>query len=300
MNLYKKYTLTAVIALGLLLAACTPDTAGSETVAETPDIPVEITETPQPNPTDTAEPTETPEPAANPADQLLGTSWQLVGFGPDGNPLPDELDVMITLSIGDGVINGNGGCNSYFGDASFTEDSLSVPLVGSTEMACFPENIMNFEMMYFEGLRMVNSWKLDGDMLTLSGPEMQLIFIREQPEVDATLENTIWIFNGLGSGSGDTGAVSSPISGTEANMQLVEGQIAGSAGCNNFNGSYTLENESVTLSPLASTRMACEDAISQQEFAILNGLMAATSWEIEGDNLTVTFPDGFLLFKAQS
>ena len=62
MNQLKKLLLPTLLIGGLLLAACTPDTSGSE-VVETPDNPIDPTVEPVEIPTDTPAPTETPEQA---------------------------------------------------------------------------------------------------------------------------------------------------------------------------------------------------------------------------------------------
>jgi putative lipoprotein len=62
-----------------------------------------------------------------------------------------------------------------------------------------------------------------------------------------------------------------------------DGRVSGSTGCNRFSGTATLEGPSLTFSPLATTRMACEQPLMDQERDILAGLEAVKSFSLDGD-----------------
>jgi heat shock protein HslJ len=101
-------------------------------------------------------------------------------------------------------------------------------------------------------------------------------------------------------GDGDDGAP--PLEGTE--WTLVDGVDApddsvptltlgdegasGFGGCNNFNGAYELDGDSITIGPLAATLMACEDDKSAAEAVYLPALEAADAWAIEGGELVLS------------
>lgn len=72
-----------------------------------------------------------------------------------------------------------------------------------------------------------------------------------------------------------------------------DGRVSGSAGCNRFGGSYTVDGDALSFSQLFSTRMLCpQDEIMDQEIAFMSALEAATSFAIEGNQLTITYGDG--------
>jgi putative lipoprotein len=50
------------------------------------------------------------------------------------------------------------------------------------------------------------------------------------------------------------------------------GRVAGSGGCNRFGGGVTLDGETITFGPLMSTRMACVEAVMNQESNYLGAL----------------------------
>ena len=70
-----------------------------------------------------------------------------------------------------------------------------------------------------------------------------------------------------------------------------DGQVSGSAGCNNYNGSYTAgADQQLTISELASTRMFCTpDTVMTREAAYLQALPATTTYKLDGTSaLTLT------------
>jgi heat shock protein HslJ len=82
-----------------------------------------------------------------------------------------------------------------------------------------------------------------------------------------------------------------------------DGKVSGSAGCNRYSGTYTVSGNTITIAPsIASTMMMCEDAIMQQESAYLKALPEAKTYEIKGDQLTLTGADktSLVSYKAQS
>jgi heat shock protein HslJ len=68
-----------------------------------------------------------------------------------------------------------------------------------------------------------------------------------------------------------------------------DGKVNGTTGCNNYNGTYTISGSSLTISPLATTLMACADpAVNAQETVFTAAFAGATSWAIGSDgNLTL-------------
>lgn len=64
------------------------------------------------------------------------------------------------------------------------------------------------------------------------------------------------------------------------------GSILGFAGCNRFNGSYSLQGTALDIGPLAMTRMACRDG-SDTEKQVVDVLNRASEAVIEGDLMTL-------------
>jgi heat shock protein HslJ len=98
---------------------------------------------------------------------LAGTSWKLVSFGPKDSPTPALADAAATLTFDkDGKLNGNGGCNNFFGDYKVSGSQVTFGAVGATMMACV-EPIMQQESAVVQVLAGTADAKIDGDTLTI-------------------------------------------------------------------------------------------------------------------------------------
>lgn len=74
-----------------------------------------------------------------------------------------------------------------------------------------------------------------------------------------------------------------------------DGKISGFAGCNRFFGTFVATDSTLDVGPLGTTRMACPDAIMQQETAFLGEISAATGYLITGHRMTLESADERLL-----
>jgi heat shock protein HslJ len=112
--------------------------------------------------------TKNPGPAA-PA-PLTGGTWVLKSYVDyKGEIYTPVAGTTITLQFSDdGKINGNAGCNSYFGTYTQTgANSLVMRDIGSTKMAC-ADQIMVVENSYLGMLPQLNTFYIAGNELFLS------------------------------------------------------------------------------------------------------------------------------------
>ena len=104
------------------------------------------------------------------------------------------------------------------------------------------------------------------------------------------LENTPWVLVGYGDAANpivvEEGTLVTAIFG-------LDGTVSGSGGCNNYNSTYTLEGNNLTVaSPIASTMMACEKGMEQEQ-AYLAALQTSQSYLITEDGrLNIKFDNG--------
>lgn len=95
-----------------------------------------------------------------------------------------------------------------------------------------------------------------------------------------------------------------PLPNTAITAQFDEdGNVAGSAGCNNYNTNYTVDGKKIQFGEVvATTLMACPEPIMQQENAYLEDLKKTDTFEIVDDELTLFDSDdkALAVFFAQS
>lgn len=62
---------------------------------------------------------------------------------------------------------------------------------------------------------------------------------------------------------------------------LADGKVAGSGGCNRYNGSAAIKGSTITFTPMASTMMACAPALMDQETRFFAALTKADTVSID-------------------
>jgi len=112
------------------------------------------------------------------------------------------------------------------------------------------------------------------------------------------LEDITWILESYGE-QGDLQAV---LEGTEitAIFDSTEGQIHGSAGANNYFGSYQISKNKLSIQEIAHTEMYRLDpeGIMEQEDYYLKTLQDAESYEISVGTLQITSGNQVLIFRS--
>ncbi|HEU5011749.1 MAG TPA: META domain-containing protein [Roseiflexaceae bacterium] len=236
----------------------------------------------------------TPESTETNTSALVGTEWRLVAYGPEDNPQQPLDSTTITLKFIDTQVSGSLGCNSFGGDYTVNGQQITFSNMVQTLMAC-PEPIMQQEDQIVAALRSVTTWAREGDTLRLGYDDGFLRFTRMEPEADRTLEGTPWQLTTFVSGE----TARSLLAGTSITATFADGRVAGSAGCNSYIGTYTLNNGALMVSnDIITTRKACAPDVMQQEQEFLQALAATTSYTIEGTRLTLSHPGGQLVFTA--
>ena len=91
------------------------------------------------------------------------------------------------------------------------------------------------------------------------------------------------------------------IEGTLVTLTFSDGKVFGSGGCNQYNGSATWGEGDLTIEPtIASTRMACQEPVMNQESAFLAILPQATAYRVGGDALDLLDEDGAVLARLSA
>jgi heat shock protein HslJ len=221
-------------------------------------------------------------------DPLSGTDWDLVSYG-DQTPV---LDSRPTLQFTPDGLGGSTGCNSFFGGYTLDGNKITFGQMGSTMMAC--EGLMEQEMAILEMLQSAVSYTLEANLLTIQTPNGDLVY---KPKQDLSLEGRIWVLSGIAK---DLAIVSTWVD-EAITAEFVDGQVTGSGGCNNYFSAYELDENSLTLGPIGSTMMACEEEVSQREIEFFTALEAVAGYKINRSSLTLTDTQGntLITFQAQ-
>lgn len=222
-----------------------------------------------------------------------GTTWKLIAYTDANGQLTIPVqEVDATVMFQDGQLSGNAGCNNFFGSYTVDGNTLTIaePL-GSTMMAC-PDPLMAQEQAVLTNLASAASYQLVANQLQIFDANGQVVLAFEPLEM-ASLTGTNWSATMINNGRG---AVSGLVAGTEVTAVFGEdGTVSGSAGCNTYSGSYTVDGSNITIGPLVSTMMMCVDPeVMAQEAAYLAALENSATYSITGDTLELRAADGAL------
>jgi heat shock protein HslJ len=249
------------------------------------------------------------EAAAGDALSLEGTDWTLTSMDEAMGVAFDPAAVTVTALFDGMRVGGSSGCNSYGGEYSVDGDSITFGMMISTMMAC-PEEQMAVEMAYLQALQSgPATFAIEGSSLTLTTPAGVLVYsgvpsaMGAEEKMDTAgeadenlpLVRTEWALVSMDESFG----VAFDPTTTPAFMVFEEdGSVFGNAGCNNFNGGYTDEGETIAFTPFASTRMMCPEDQMAVETALFSALQGSVQYSIEGGTLTMTTAGGVLVFEG--
>jgi heat shock protein HslJ len=223
---------------------------------------------------------------------LEKTTWKLDSYADAEGQTVDVLaDSEITARFEVGQVAGSAGCNRYMGTYLLNDRILTVEVGGTTMMYCSPEALMEQEMAYLATMNRAATHEIDGDQLVVKDDAGKTILtyseLEPKPLAGPTWELTWYDKGGRG--------LTTPLAGTEILAVFGEGgQLAGSAGCNDYTTSYELNGSKITIGPAASTMMECPEpeGIMEQEIAYLTALATANTYEVEGDELRLLNAEG--------
>ncbi|HEU4953297.1 MAG TPA: META domain-containing protein [Gemmatimonadales bacterium] len=98
--------------------------------------------------------------------------------------------------------------------------------------------------------------------------------------VPDTLWGSAWVLEDIG-GAG-------VIDDARATLEFPSvGKVAGRGSCNRFFGTVEVTGDRIKFSPLGATRMACPEAVMDQETRYLKQLQAAEHFAVEKDVLRI-------------
>lgn len=195
---------------------------------------------------------------------LEGIEWRPTHHpGPQGELVPIVEEVMATAIFTDGVVAGSTGCSRYH--ATYLDDGT----------------------------------RLAGETLDMADADGRVV-LRFRAVPILALAGSRWIATMINNG---LGGVASLVEGTVVTAEFgADGRVAGSGGCNQFNGAYTLDGAALAIGPIAATRRAClaPEGVGEQEAAYLAALARVATWSFQDGRLRLRAADGALQVELRA
>lgn len=139
---------------------------------------------------------------------------------------------------------------------------------------------------------LVNVTELEDPPADASALQYELIEVVSQTAVSYDLSGVTWIL--VHTIVGGDAVVPAPTF-APVYFQIEDGMVAGSSGCNRFNGPVTIERNTIQFGPLATTRMACDEERMSLETTILDILSSATTFTFAEEMLMLRNANGLPL-----
>jgi heat shock protein HslJ len=200
----------------------------------------------------------------------------------------------VRLTFERGQVGISAGCNSMGGFYAIDGGRLFVRDIHTTDMACDPP-LMDQDRWVADLLSGGAAITLAGETLTLEGSGVRLTLLdRRVVEPDRPLEGTRWVVEGIISGS----TVSSIPPGVTAAIRIEDGRVTVEAGCNSGGASVEIADGTITIGPLALTKIGCEPDRMEVERAVSSVLTGRALYGIEADVLTLGTDASALILRA--
>ncbi len=218
--------------------------------------------------------------------QLEGTRWVLRSYAQDGSQALLEGDAYADATFTSGRVNGFAGCSTYDAVARSIGRRLLVSAPMTTLQSC-GEVADAFQSTYLGLLQQSDSFSSRQDTLTIFGADHAVLLT-----YDAGPRNPLLGHWDVDSFSDAPGSQVAPIEGTSLTATFRLTNVAGSSGCNTYDGTYGTNGNVVRIGRLATTRLACEEDVMTQETAFLEALGGVSFVEPRGSTLLLTDRNG--------
>ena len=228
---------------------------------------------------------------------LVGTEWQLLTLG--NSPLDETL--TFTLAFTENRYSGLAGCRHLQGDYQAGDGEIAFPIMAMAEETCpdADETYWTLEGRFTDAVGRARHWRIVDGQLELRTPSgAVLVFAPYTPMPEVTLEGTAWSLTAFIEGETSTALLAD----TEITLTFEDGQASGSAGCNSYFASCTLERGALRFGAVGMTKMYCmtPEGAMEQETRYGEILSAVTLFEWDANQLTLRTPDGRgLVFATQ-
>jgi heat shock protein HslJ/uncharacterized lipoprotein NlpE involved in copper resistance len=170
------------------------------------------------------------------------------------------------------------------GNFDWSDDGSSITLINNTEDQSGPSWLVGENMLFM----------LDADGNRITG---ELAAMYNLEKVGPELDGPAWIL--ISAGGAEISDDIFPAGAPRILFDAESSRISGFAGCNRLTGTYTAgENYSLTLGPIATTKIACQAMEGEQMFlGLLNG---TGSYRVTSESLTLFNSSGVELARFEA
>ena len=167
-------------------------------------------------------------------------------------------------------------------------ENLTVTIIDNSPVMINDAKVVQPDMVVKNGvIHFIDTVLIPATAGDKASQEAQQDAAQEAQEGNVTasnLDGVFWTLDSLLNSEGETVSV---LPNTEVTTLFQDGRISGNAGCNNYAAEYESIGYNLTIGPITSTLMMCDENISNQETDFLSDLGNAASYSISGNQLRI-------------
>jgi heat shock protein HslJ len=208
-------------------------------------------------------------------------------FTPAGTPANQGEENSIT---------GGGGCNTFSGSYSLTDETFTAGPFSVTQSAC-DEAVMQVEGNFLAGLESAQNYQITLNQLIINTASGSLLLYADR----MPLEGPLWVL----AYTGPIDNPQPPLAGSEFTARFDRqfgapaGVMSGGTGCRNYAATYYASPDAIKVNLPQADQVACSDAQTEAEQGYFLGLNSARDYRIIGNELFVYY-DTFVHIFAGS
>ena len=232
---------------------------------------------------------------------LENVRWLLASI--NGEAVPEELNANVLFTPGsspaiqseENAVNGNAGCNTFFGSYTIEGDALSTGPFGLTKMMC-EDAAMQVEQAFLAALESAQNYQIILNQLIINTETGALLLYADR----MPLEGPQWVLTGQGT-------LDNPQPPTEGTMfsaafgrqfGMPSGIQAGGTGCRDYASTYFAGTDKIKVNLPQTSQNECSDTQMETEQGFFLGLNAARNYRILGNEMQVFYDGAVLIFEG--
>lgn len=193
----------------------------------------------------------------DPSDMLTHTRWELSHPDKGESFFSNNLNkIHLLLNSTDNSITGFSGCNSFYGFYSIESESrISFLRISTSNLICSNEDML-YEESFLQKMESVTHYSINGEILTLKNKTEELTKLVKGNNYPNSLVEKHWKLKTINEKSVKMHEEQE----REVFFRLRSDQnrVEGFSGCNHFQGTYSLEEQSkIRFNAMSSTKKAC-------------------------------------------
>ena len=237
----------------------------------------------------------------NASTSMLEGEWDVISYATDSAMVElnetSEIAPFMNFDVKGLTFYGNAGCNNFNGSIetdSLKNGSLALTNVASTRMMCpsmEAEDAILADMNQVAGFQTLNE---NADTLQLLNADKKVVITLAKRAAYSEIAGR-WVIAEV---NGEAVAVEEGEDALFMDFDINKGikSFYGNAGCNNFNGDFTLTAENnIAFEAVAMTKMMCKDM--KVEDAVVAALAEITTYTIENNTLSFLNKDQKVVIK---